>query len=132
MPISLHYSPSPVSDPEAALAFYRDALGLPVAQDVSSGGHRWITLGTPGGAQIVLSDPQAGRSPADGEALEELIVKGALGPWVFATDDLDALFEQAAASGAEVVQEPADQPWGPRDAAFRDPSGNIVRVLQAD
>jgi len=130
MPISLHYTPITVSDPEEALAFYRDALGLPVANDVSSGGHRWITLGAAGGAQIVLSDPQAGRSPADGEALEELVVKGALGPFVFATDDLDSLFEHASASGAEVVQEPADQPWGPRDAAFRDPSGNIVRVLQ--
>jgi predicted enzyme related to lactoylglutathione lyase len=130
MPISLQYSPIPVSDPEASLAFYRDALGLPIAQDVSSGGHRWITLGEPGGAQIVISGTDAGRSPADGEALEELVVKGALGPWVFATDDLAALFEQAVAAGAEVVSEPADQPWGPRDAAFRDPSGNVVRVLQ--
>jgi predicted enzyme related to lactoylglutathione lyase len=130
MPISLQYSPVPASDPEASLAFYRDALGLPVAQDVSSGGHRWITLGEPGGAQIVLSDPEAGRSPADGEALEELVVKGALGPWVFATDDLDALFATAVAAGAEVLSAPTDQPWGPRDAAFRDPSGNVVRVLQ--
>lgn len=131
MPISLHLAPIPVSDPEEALAFYRDALGLPVANDVASGGHRWITLGAPGGAQIVLSDPQAGRSEEDAEALEELVVKGALGPFVFATDDLDGLFEQAVARGAEVVSEPTDQPWGPRDAAFRDPSGNLVRVLQA-
>ncbi len=130
MPISLHYSPITVTDPEAALAFYRDALGLPVAQDVSSGGHRWITLGEPGRTQIVLSGPEAGRSAADGEALEQLVAKGALGPWVFSTDDLDAVFLQASAQGAEVVQEPTDQPWGPRDAAFRDPSGNLVRVQQ--
>ena len=119
-----------VADFERALAFYRDALGLPIAQDVSSGGHRWITLGAPGGTQIVISGTDAGRSPADGEALEELVVKGALGPWVFATDDLQTLFDQAVAAGAEVVSEPADQPWGPRDAAFRDPSGNVVRVQQ--
>jgi catechol 2,3-dioxygenase-like lactoylglutathione lyase family enzyme len=131
MPISLHYSPITVSDPEAALAFYRDALGLPIAQDVSSGGQRWITLGEPGSTQIVLSGPAAGRSAADGEALEELIAKGALGPWVFRADDLDAVFEQASSKGAEVVQEPTDQPWGPRDAAFRDPSGNLIRVQQA-
>ena len=130
MPISLHYSPITVSDPEAALPFYRDALGLPVAQDVSSGGHRWVTLGEPGTTQIVLSGPAAGRSAEDGEALEELVTKGVLGPWVFSTDDLDALFEQASSKGAEVVQEPTDQPWGPRDAAFRDPSGNLVRVQQ--
>lgn len=131
MAVSLHFSPITVADPEAALAFYRDALGLPVANDVSNAGSRWITLGAAGGAQIVLSDPAGGRSPADAEALEELVVKGALGPFVFATDDLDALFEHASAAGAEVVQEPADQPWGPRDCAFRDPSGNLVRVLQA-
>ncbi|WP_375389682.1 VOC family protein [uncultured Amnibacterium sp.] len=131
MPISLRYSPITVSDPEAALAFYRDALGLPVAQDVASGGQRWITLGEADGAQIVLSGPEAGRSPADGEALEELVVKGVLGPWVFATDDLTGLFDRAVAAGADVVSEPADQPWGPRDAAFRDPSGNVVRVLQS-
>jgi catechol 2,3-dioxygenase-like lactoylglutathione lyase family enzyme len=131
MPISLHYSPIIVSDPEAALAFYRDALGLPVAQDVASGGHRWITLGEPGRTQIVLSGPLAGRSPEDGAALEELVTKGALGPWVFATDDLDRVFGQAAAAGAEVVSEPSDQPWGPRDAALRDPSGNLIRIQQS-
>ena len=130
MPISLQYAPVTVSDPEAALAFYRDALGLPVANDVSSGGGRWITLGEPGGAQVVLSDPGSGRSPSDAEALEELVVKGALGPFVFRADDLDAVFEAAVAAGAEVIQEPVDQPWGPRDAAFRDPSGNHVRVVQ--
>ncbi|MBW4042016.1 MAG: VOC family protein [Acidobacteria bacterium] len=130
MPISLHYSPITVADPEAALPFYRDALGLPVAQDVAAGGQRWITLGDTGGTQIVLSGPSAGRSAEDGEVLEELIAKGAFGPWVFSTDDLDALFERASSNGAEVVQEPAEQPWGPRDAAFRDPSGNLVRVQQ--
>lgn len=131
MPVTLHYSPITVADPEGALRFYRDALGLPVANDVSNDGHRWITLGEPGSAQVVLSDPGAGRSAADGEALEELVVKGALGPFVFATEDLDGLFARAAAGGAEVVQEPADQPWGPRDAALRDPSGNLVRIVQA-
>ena len=131
MSISLHFAPITVSDVEESLTFYRDALGLPVANDVSSGGHRWVTLGDAGGAQIVLSSPQAGRSPDDGSTLEELVVKGALGPYVFQTDDLATLFEHAASHGAEVVSEPADQPWGPRDAAFRDPSGNMIRVLQA-
>ncbi len=130
MALSLHFAPITVTDPDAALAFYRDALGLPVANDVSNAGSRWITLGDAGGAQIVLSDPAGGRSPTDAEALEELVVKGALGPFVFAADDLDAAFERAAATGAEVVQEPADQPWGPRDCALRDPAGNLVRILQ--
>ena len=134
MTISLQYSHITVTDPEASLAFYRDALGLEVLNDVASGGHHWITLGIAGsgGTEIVLSDPYAGRSQADGDAIQELITKGVLMSVVFRTeDDLDSVFERVRASGAEVLQEPKDQPWGPRDCAFRDPSGNMVRILQA-
>ena len=133
MSISLQYSHVTVNDPEESLTFYRDALGLDILNDVSSGGHRWVTLGDAGrpGTEIVLSDPHAGRSQADGDALQELVTKGVLGPIVFKTDDIDATFEQVRAAGAEVLQEPIDQPWGPRDCAFRDPSGNMVRFLQS-
>ena len=133
MTISLQYSQITVLDPEESLAFYRDALGLDVIQDVKSGDHRWITLGAAGSdtAAVVLSDPHAGRSQADGDALQELVVKGSLGPIVFRADDLDSTFERVRAAGAEVLQEPIDQPWGPRDCAFRDPSGNMVRILQS-
>jgi len=132
MTVSLQYSQITVLDPEESLAFYRDALGLDVIQDVTSGDHRWITLGVSGAedAAVVLSDPHAGRSRADGDALQELVVKGSMSPIVFRTDDLDTAFERVRASGAEVLQEPIDQPWGPRDCAFRDPSGNMVRILQ--
>ena len=50
---------------------------------------------------------------------------------IFRTDDLETTFEKVRASGAEVLQEPADQFWGVRDCAFRDPSGNLVRIAQA-
>jgi len=133
MSISLQYSHITVNDPDESIPFYRDALGLEVLNDVASGGHRWVTLGSPAqpGVEIVLSDPHAGRSQADGDALQELVAKGSLGPIVFRTEDLDAAFERVRASGAEVLQEPIDQPWGPRDCAFRDPSGNTVRILQS-
>lgn len=133
MTVSLQYSQITVIDPEESLAFYRDALGLDVIQDVSSGDHRWVTLGVAGddNAAIVLSDAYAGRSQADGDALQQLVVKGAMSPIVFRSDDVDAAFERVRAAGAEVLQEPIDQPWGPRDCAFRDPSGNMVRILQA-
>jgi catechol 2,3-dioxygenase-like lactoylglutathione lyase family enzyme len=133
MSISLQFAHITVLDPEASLPFYRDALGLDVLNDVASGGHHWITLGSldAPGTEIVLSDPYAGRSQADGDALQELVVKGALSPVVFRTADLDAAFERIRSSGAEVLQEPIDQPWGPRDCAFRDPSGNMVRLLQS-
>jgi catechol 2,3-dioxygenase-like lactoylglutathione lyase family enzyme len=133
MSISLQYCPITVNDLDAALPFYRDALGLEVRNDVASGGHRWVTLGSDAqpDLQIVLSDPHAGRSQADGDALQELVVKGALGPIVFRADDVDSAFERVRAAGAEVLQEPMEQPWGPKDCAFRDPSGNTVRISQA-
>ena len=133
MTISLQYSQITVSDVDESLAFYRDALGLEVRNDVASGGFRWVTLGgqAQSDVEVVLSEPHAGRSQADGDALQDLLTKGVLPIIVFRTDDLDTTFEQVRASGAEVLQEPIDQPWGPRDCAFRDPSGNTVRISQA-
>jgi predicted enzyme related to lactoylglutathione lyase len=122
----------PVNDPDEALAFYRDALGLELRNDVSSGGFRWITLGAHGqDVDIVLSQPHGGRSQAEGDALLTLVTQGSLQAAIFRSDDLDATFEKVRESGAEVLQEPASQPWGARDCAFRDPSGNLVRIAQA-
>jgi uncharacterized glyoxalase superfamily protein PhnB len=133
MTIALQYCHITVNDVDEALSFYRDALGLEVRNDVASGGFRWVTLGSPDqpGVEIVLSEPHAGRSQADGDALQELLTKGVLPMTIFTADDVDAAFEKLQASGAEVLQEPIDQPWGPRDCAFRDPSGNMVRISQA-
>jgi catechol 2,3-dioxygenase-like lactoylglutathione lyase family enzyme len=133
MTIALQYTNITVNDVDESLAFYRDALGLEVQNDVSSGAFRWVTLGSPTqpGVSIVLSVPHAGRSQADGDALQELLTKGVLPMIIFRTDDVDATFERVRASGAEVLQEPMDQGWGPRDCAFRDPSGNTVRIAQA-
>ncbi|MGP3975739.1 VOC family protein [Streptomyces sp. 8N114] len=132
MTIALQYCHITVNELDESLAFYRDALGLEVRNDVAYGEFRWVTLGSAAqpDLEIVLSEPHAGRSQADGDALQELLVKGVLPMTVFSTDDLDATFERVRASGAEVLQEPIDQPWGPRDCAFRDPSGNMVRIQQ--
>jgi len=133
MTIELQYCHVTVNNVDESLGFYRDALGLEVQNDVGSGGFRWVTLGSPDqpGLGIVLSEPHAGRSEADGDALQELLTKGVLPMIMFRVDDLDGVFEKVRASGAEVLQEPMDQPWGPRDSAFRDPSGNMVRISQA-
>ena len=122
-----------VDDPEAALAFYRDTLGLTVRNEVARDGFRWITLATDSQpeVQIVLSEPHAGRSQEDGDTLAALLAKGELRPLHFRSDDLDATFEKVAgAPGAEVLQEPVSQPWGARDAAVRDPAGNFLRIEQ--
>ncbi len=97
----------PVHDPEAALAFYRDGLGLEVRKDIKKGEFRWLTLGAPGqDVDVVLSQPHGGRSEADGDALLALVTKGAIQAAIFRADDLDATFERLRASGAEVLQEP--------------------------
>jgi predicted enzyme related to lactoylglutathione lyase len=133
MSIALQYTNVTVTDVEESIPFYRDALGLEVQNDVSYDGFRWVTLGTASqpGLGIVLSVPHAGRSQADGDAMQELLTKGVLPMLVFAADDLDATFEAVRASGAEVLQEPIDMGWGQRDCAFRDPSGNMLRIAQA-
>ncbi|TJY69575.1 VOC family protein [Arthrobacter sp. CAU 1506] len=133
MDISLQYCNITVNDPAESIPFYRDGLGLEVRNDVANGGFHWITLGSPDQPELelVLSAPHAGRSQADGDQLQELLVKGVLPMLVFRTDDLDALFERLVSFGAEVLQEPMDQPWGPRDCAVRDPSGNMIRINEA-
>jgi catechol 2,3-dioxygenase-like lactoylglutathione lyase family enzyme len=132
MSIALQYCQVTVSDPDESIAFYRDALGFEVRNDVASGEFRWVTMGAPEGTgtEIVLSVPHAGRSQADGDAMEALLAKGALPILVFTSSDVDAAFERAQSAGAEVLQEPIDQFWGPRDCAFRDPSGNTIRINQ--
>ncbi|MET7441154.1 VOC family protein [Streptomyces sp. NPDC004082] len=120
-----------VDDHDKALAFYRDVLGLEVRNDVGFEGMRWVTVGSPlqPDVEIVLEPPAAdpNTSPADKQAMAELLAKGVLRGVIFRTGDCDALFERVRASGADVIQEPMDQPYGVRDCAFRDPAGNLLR-----
>ena len=123
-----------VDDHDKALAFYRDALGLEVRSDVQFEGMRWVTVGAPSqpDVNIVLEPPAAdpNASPADQQAMAELLAKGLLRGVIFATDDCDGTFEKIRAAGGEVLQEPMDQFYGMRDCAFRDPAGNLVRFTQ--
>jgi catechol 2,3-dioxygenase-like lactoylglutathione lyase family enzyme len=120
-----------VQDPDVALAFYRDTLGMEVRNDVANGDFRWITIGSPAqpDVSIVLTNYLNG-SPDDNDMIAALIAKGALNGVHFRADDLDAAFAKIRAAGAEIVQEPTEQFWGTRDFAVRDPSGNMVRVDQ--
>jgi predicted enzyme related to lactoylglutathione lyase len=123
-----------VHDHDKALAFYRDALGLEVRNDVAFEGMRWVTVGSPAqpDVNIVLEPPLAdpNASPADRQTMAELLAKGLLRGVIFDTQDCDATFERIRAAGGEVLQEPVDQPYGVRDCAFRDPSGNMLRFSQ--
>jgi catechol 2,3-dioxygenase-like lactoylglutathione lyase family enzyme len=134
MDITIHSSFLPQDDPDAAVAFYRDTLGFEVRNDVGYQGMRWITVGPPGqpGTSIVLYPPDATPGLTDDErtTIHEMMAKGTYGTVVLATKDVDRAFEQLAASDAEVVQEPTDQPYGVRDCAFRDPAGNLLRIQE--
>jgi uncharacterized glyoxalase superfamily protein PhnB len=134
MDITIHSSFLPHTDPEASLAFYRDALGFEVRLDVGQGTMRWITIGPSGqpDTSVVLTPPAVdpGITAEERRVISEMTAKGTYAVLLLASDDVDAAFESVAAHDVEVVQEPTDQPYGIRDCAFRDPAGNLVRIQQ--
>ena len=134
MDISIHSSFLPHTDPDASLAFYRDTLGFEVRKDVGYNGMRWITVGPADqpGTSIVLYPPNAspGMTEDEQRTIAEMMAKGTFAMMLLATADLDAAFKRIQASGAEIVEEPTEQPYGVRDCAVRDPAGNLLRVQQ--
>jgi catechol 2,3-dioxygenase-like lactoylglutathione lyase family enzyme len=134
MNITIHSTFLPHDDPDASLAFYRDTLGFEVRADVGHGGMRWITVGPAGqpDTSIVLQPPAADPGLTDDErrTIAEMMAKGSYARIILATADLDGTFERVQASGAEVVQEPTEQPYGVRDSAVRDPAGNLIRIQE--
>jgi len=135
MDITIHYTFLPHTDPEASLTFYRDTLGFEVRNDVGQGTMRWITVGPAGrpDTSLVLTPPAVdpGITEDERRVITEMMAKGTYAIIVLATPDLDTVFDKVQASGAEVVQEPTDQPYGVRDCAFRDPAGNLVRINES-
>ena len=134
MDVKLHSCFLSVDDHDKAIAFYRDALGFEVRNDVAAYGMRWVTMGPPSqpDVNIVLEPPAAdpGISPSDRAAIGDLLAKGLLRGLIFSTPDLEGIFDRVEATGVEVVQEPMDQAYGVRDCAFRDPAGNLIRINQ--
>jgi catechol 2,3-dioxygenase-like lactoylglutathione lyase family enzyme len=134
MDITIHTSTLPHDDPDASLAFWRDALGFEVRNDVGEGKMRWIRVGAPGqpDTSILLAPPVVDPGVTDDErrTVTEMMAKGTYGWILLATEDLDGIFQRVQASGAEVVQEPMAQDYGVRDCAFRDPAGNLVRIQE--
>lgn len=134
MDINILASFLPHSDPDASLTFYRDLLGFEVRNDVGYGGMRWITVGPAGqpDTSIVLEPPAADPGVTDDErnTIAEMMAKGTYGGILLSTPDLDGTFARLQAGGAEIVQDPTDQPWGVRDCAVRDPAGNQIRIQE--
>ncbi|MFG2581784.1 VOC family protein [Streptomyces malaysiensis] len=132
MDLTIHWTFLPHDDPDASLAFYRDTLGFEIRKDVGYDGMRWLTVGPAGrpGTSIVLEPPALDPGITDDErrTIVEMMAKGSYARLTLATADLDGVFARVRSSGAEVVQEPTEQPYGIRDCAFRDPAGNMIRI----
>ena len=132
--MTIHTTALPLVDPEASLAFWRDAIGFEVRSEVGQGDMRWITVGPAGKPDtcILLSPPFAdpGITEAERSTITEMMAKGTYGWILLASDDVDADFARIQQHDVEVIQEPTDQPYGVRDCAFRDPAGNTVRLRQ--
>lgn len=125
-----------VHDQDEALEFYTRKLGMEVRSDATlpeMGDFRWLTVspaGQPDVAIVLMAIP--GPPVMDGETAEEvrrLMAKGFAGTIFLTTDDCRADFEELSARGVEFVEEPEERPYGV-DSAFRDPSGNHIRLTQ--
>jgi catechol 2,3-dioxygenase-like lactoylglutathione lyase family enzyme len=123
-------------DQDEALAFYTEKLGMEVRDDVTVaelGDFRWLTVGPPGQPEVALALLAIPGPPVfDGDTAEQVktvVAKGAAGGLFFSTDDCQASYEELKSRGVEFSEEPSERPYG-IDAAFRDPSGNQIRMIQ--
>jgi uncharacterized glyoxalase superfamily protein PhnB len=125
-----------VHDQEETLAFYTERLGFEIRADVTlpeMGNFRWLTVGPTGQPDIAIVLMAIPGPPVmDAETAEQvrtLMAKGFAGTIFLTTDDCHATYEELKARGVEFVEQPEERPYG-IDSAFRDPSGNHIRLTQ--
>jgi catechol 2,3-dioxygenase-like lactoylglutathione lyase family enzyme len=125
-----------VNDQDEALAFYTDKLGFEVRADVTlpeMGNFRWLTVGPPAQPDIAIVLMAIPGPPVmDAETAEQvrkLMAKGFAGTVFLTTDDCRAAYEKLKGRGVDFVEQPEERPYG-IDAAFRDPSGNNIRLTE--
>ena len=121
-----------VLDQDRALAFYTENLGFTVTEDMDLGAMRWLTVAPPGAPDQHVLLERVGPpivDPDTAETIDTLIAKGVGGTLFLEVDDCRALFDDLVAKGVEIIQEPMERFYG-IDAAFRDDSGNHIRMTQ--
>jgi uncharacterized glyoxalase superfamily protein PhnB len=125
-----------VHDQEEALAFYTQKLGFEIRADVTlpeMGNFRWLTVGPAGQSDIaivLMAIPGPPVMDSDtAEQVRTLMAKGFAGTIFLTTDDCQAAYEELKGRGVDFVEQPEERPYG-IDAAFRDPSGNHIRLTQ--
>ena len=107
-------------DLDEALRFYRDLLGATVSYEFPG------PDGEPAYVGLELGEAHLGIG-RDPDAPPEPSARFSL--WAYA-EDCDAAVDRLRSAGVEIVEEPADQPWGERVARVRDPDGNLVLIGQ--
>ena len=103
------------NDARGAIAFLRDAFGFEEHAVYEEDGvvhHAELKLGD---AYIMLGERTSGNADFPGRETTTYVVIA----------DIDAHHERAAAAGAEIVRTPADQDYGSREYAAKDPGGNV-------
>jgi predicted enzyme related to lactoylglutathione lyase len=125
-----------VHDQDQALDFYTRKLGMEIRSDVTvpeMGNFRWLSVGPADQPEIgIVLMPIPGpplMDDATADQVRDLTAKGFAGVIFLTTEDCRAAYKELSARGVEFTEEPEEQPFG-IDAAFRDPSGNHIRLTQ--
>ena len=125
-----------VHDQDEALAFYTEKVGMEVRADVTVpelGNFRWLTVAPPGQSDfsiVLMAIPGPPVMDAEtGDEVRNLMGKGFAGTIFLTTDDVHASYEELKGRGVDFSEQPEERPYG-IDSAFRDPSGNNIRLTQ--
>ncbi len=125
-----------VHDQDEALAFYTEKLGLEVRADVTMAemdDFRWLTVGPVGQEDVSITLMAIPGPPVmdseTGQQVRDMVAKGFAGTVFLTTEDCQASYEELKARGVDFTETPQERPYG-IDSAFRDPSGNSIRLTE--
>jgi uncharacterized glyoxalase superfamily protein PhnB len=125
-----------VHDQDEALAFYTEKVGMEVRSDVTvpeMGNFRWLAVAPPGQTDVAIvlmaiPDPPV-MDAKSADEVRNLMAKGFAGTIFLTTDDVHSAYEELKGRGVEFTEPPEERPYG-IDSAFRDPSGNSLRLTE--
>lgn len=119
-----------VDDLEAAMAFYRDGLGLPtegiVGTEFEDGAVVFFELNDD---LILALYPREALAKDAGLPLgPPSPTEFSIGHTVASKDEVDAVMQQAGAAGARITDPAKDRFWGGYSGYFQDPDGHLWEV----
>lgn len=125
-----------VHDQDAALKFWTEKVGFEIRSDVTvpeMGNFRWLAVGPAAQPDInIVLMAIPGPPVMDAQTAEDvrtLMAKGFAGTVFLTTEDCEASYRELKGRGVEFTEQPEERPYG-IDSAFRDPSGNSIRLTE--